>query len=290
MRFLRMVFTVQGGMQYEMCMGRHPFTAQNEGALIRKILRGVYSPPTGYSSALLQLVQACLTFDQRKRPDTAALLKRPDVTAKARELHIHLDASTDVDAARIAALPPQQLPTQVIAAVSEPRVHVAGRPREEARGALSNAVAARAVASAEDNARALPHSHPFRPPAGHAAAALVPTVVGQPPQSAELLRARADMHGCEPEAALLPTAGVPGTRRSGQPFAVDAAAASVVRARRPAVPLLKGCLVSIESRCLPDTCRRLQCFVDSGQDGAAGQDCSGRAERRPRQLYGARGA
>ena len=31
-------------VQYECCMGQFPFDAQNEGALIRKILKGAYAP------------------------------------------------------------------------------------------------------------------------------------------------------------------------------------------------------------------------------------------------------
>ena len=33
-----------GVVLYECCTGRHPFEAQNEGALIRKIMKGVYPP------------------------------------------------------------------------------------------------------------------------------------------------------------------------------------------------------------------------------------------------------
>ena len=80
-------------LQYEMCMSKHPFTAQNEGALIRKILRGVYPPATGYSGALLSLIQACLSYQPRMRPSVPELLARPEVTVKARALSIPLDSS-----------------------------------------------------------------------------------------------------------------------------------------------------------------------------------------------------
>ena len=42
-----------GVLLYEMCTGgKHPFDAQNEGALIRKIMKGVYPPlPAGRFSA-----------------------------------------------------------------------------------------------------------------------------------------------------------------------------------------------------------------------------------------------
>ena len=40
-----------GVVLYEMCTGgKHPFDAQNEGALIRKIMKGVYAPLPGGSS------------------------------------------------------------------------------------------------------------------------------------------------------------------------------------------------------------------------------------------------
>jgi hypothetical protein len=75
-------------------MGKHPFTAQNEGALIRKILRGTFTAPTGYNSQLLDLVTSCLAFDQAKRPDTHDLLARRDINGNARELGIPLDQAT----------------------------------------------------------------------------------------------------------------------------------------------------------------------------------------------------
>lgn len=45
-------------------MGRFPFEAQNEGALIRKILSGKYEPiPAGkYSAPLIATVHSLLTF------------------------------------------------------------------------------------------------------------------------------------------------------------------------------------------------------------------------------------
>lgn len=75
-------------VQYELCMGKHPFTAQNEGALIRKIMRGDYEKPTGYSKDLLGVVMACLAYDHKNRPSAATLLARPAVNKKAHALHI----------------------------------------------------------------------------------------------------------------------------------------------------------------------------------------------------------
>ena len=69
-------------------MGKHPFSAQNEGALIRKIMRGDYERPSGYSRELLSVVTACLSYDHKSRPSAAALLARPAVSKKAHDLHI----------------------------------------------------------------------------------------------------------------------------------------------------------------------------------------------------------
>jgi NIMA (never in mitosis gene a)-related kinase len=61
-------------------MGRHPFEAQNEGALIRKILRGTFTPISGpYSPALVQLSGQMLAFDPVRRPAAAQILQMPSV-------------------------------------------------------------------------------------------------------------------------------------------------------------------------------------------------------------------
>jgi NIMA (never in mitosis gene a)-related kinase len=66
-------------------MGRHPFEAKNEGALIRKIIKGSFPPVKGpYSQALVQLVEQLLTFDARRRPDTFALLRMPLIMAQVK--------------------------------------------------------------------------------------------------------------------------------------------------------------------------------------------------------------
>ena len=66
--------------QYECCTGRMPFEAHNEGALIRRIIRGAYQPVNApVSPALVQLVDMMMTFDHRRRPDTTALLAHPVV-------------------------------------------------------------------------------------------------------------------------------------------------------------------------------------------------------------------
>ncbi len=87
-------------MGWEVCIrgrmctgGKHPFDAQNEGALIRKIMKGVWTPLPGgkFSSQLGDLLHSCLTMDHRTRPDTAGLLRNPALVGRARSLGIELD-------------------------------------------------------------------------------------------------------------------------------------------------------------------------------------------------------
>lgn len=47
---------------YECCTQKHPFDADNQGALILKILRGKYPAVSGYSKELVDIVKACLTL------------------------------------------------------------------------------------------------------------------------------------------------------------------------------------------------------------------------------------
>ena len=83
-----------GVVLYEMCTGgKHPFDAQNEGALIRKIMKGVYAPLPGgkFSSQLSDVLRSCLTMDHRARPDSAALLRNAALVSRARSLGLELD-------------------------------------------------------------------------------------------------------------------------------------------------------------------------------------------------------
>ncbi|GFH14127.1 protein kinase domain-containing protein [Haematococcus lacustris] len=81
-----------GCAEYECCTGHYPFEAQNQGALLRKILKGQYAPISGpYTGNLVQLVSALLTFRPEQRPDTAAILRNPTVVAKAQALGIDLN-------------------------------------------------------------------------------------------------------------------------------------------------------------------------------------------------------
>eukprot|EP00879_Flechtneria_rotunda_P018556 GHRR01019470.1.p1 GENE.GHRR01019470.1~~GHRR01019470.1.p1 ORF type:complete len:427 (+),score=163.61 GHRR01019470.1:849-2129(+) len=84
-----------GVVLYECCMGRYPFEAQNEGALIRKILRGTFTPVSGpYSPALRQVVAAMLTMDPRRRPTADKVLQMPAVISQATSLGIDMSCKT----------------------------------------------------------------------------------------------------------------------------------------------------------------------------------------------------
>ena len=52
---------VNGGSPSSPCQQRHPFDADNQGALILKILRGKFPPVTGYSPDISDLIKRCLT-------------------------------------------------------------------------------------------------------------------------------------------------------------------------------------------------------------------------------------
>eukprot|EP00854_Cymbomonas_tetramitiformis_P014866 gene14866-17573_t len=77
-----------GVVLYEMATGSHPFDAQNEGALIRKILRGTYAPVQNRSAGLVEIIKQCLTMNPQRRPDSAALLKNSIVQAKMKAMGI----------------------------------------------------------------------------------------------------------------------------------------------------------------------------------------------------------
>eukprot|EP00877_Chromochloris_zofingiensis_P008776 jgi/Chrzof1/4151/Cz14g00290.t1 len=79
---------------YECCTQRHPFDADNQGALILKILRGMYPAVEGYSKELISVIKACLTLDVRKRPDTEKLLAQKSFRQWAAQLGIELPPLT----------------------------------------------------------------------------------------------------------------------------------------------------------------------------------------------------
>jgi NIMA (never in mitosis gene a)-related kinase 1/4/5 len=64
-----------GCVLYELCTLRHPFEAQNQGALILKILRGKFNPILpSYSRSLHEMVEKLLQKDPRKRPSIQDIL------------------------------------------------------------------------------------------------------------------------------------------------------------------------------------------------------------------------
>ncbi len=77
-----------GCILYELCELAPPFTAQNMGALVLKIVSGKWTPltPGIYCQDLATLVQACLTRDQSQRPTAAALLAHPVVHTQLEQL------------------------------------------------------------------------------------------------------------------------------------------------------------------------------------------------------------
>lgn len=67
-----------GCILYELCAQKHPFDANNHGALVLKIMRGKYDPvPVTYSSELSEIIELCLSKDYNKRPSADELLSRP---------------------------------------------------------------------------------------------------------------------------------------------------------------------------------------------------------------------
>ncbi|CAG9325927.1 unnamed protein product [Blepharisma stoltei] len=78
-----------GCVLYEMCTLKHPFDANNQGALILKILRANYSPISSqYSPELRDLVTMCLHKDYKKRPSVSGILKLPGMRDRANSLNI----------------------------------------------------------------------------------------------------------------------------------------------------------------------------------------------------------
>eukprot|EP00742_Colponemidia_sp_Colp-10_P008403 GILJ01009101.1.p1 GENE.GILJ01009101.1~~GILJ01009101.1.p1 ORF type:complete len:734 (-),score=131.27 GILJ01009101.1:1291-3492(-) len=80
-----------GCVLYEMCTLRHPFDANNQGALILKIIKGRYaSIGSAYSSDLAELVDGCLARDYHARPSLIEILSKAAVQARAKSLAIAL--------------------------------------------------------------------------------------------------------------------------------------------------------------------------------------------------------
>lgn len=64
-----------GCVLYELCTLRHPFEAQNQGALILKILRSKYAPISpAYSRQLAEMVDKLLNKSSSARPSMQEIL------------------------------------------------------------------------------------------------------------------------------------------------------------------------------------------------------------------------
>jgi NIMA (never in mitosis gene a)-related kinase len=78
-----------GCVLYELCTLKHPFDANNQGALFMKIIRASYAPVSSqYSAELRQLLDACLHKDYKKRPSAATILSRPGMKERTIGLNI----------------------------------------------------------------------------------------------------------------------------------------------------------------------------------------------------------
>ena len=165
-----------GVVLYEMCTGgKHPFDAQNEGALIRKIRKGVYAPlPAGFSSQR-RILKLCLTMDHRQRPDTAALLANTAIGSRARSLGIELDPDAkNVSHRPSVAARPAEPPFGAVAADGKPAVLPSPRSRRPTppSGAPANPHLRRQIesASASRVGQSQRVHRPDPPPAGYAGA------------------------------------------------------------------------------------------------------------------------
>ncbi|KAG1671969.1 hypothetical protein FOA52_013341 [Chlamydomonas sp. UWO 241] len=85
-----------GVVLYECCTQKHPFDADNQGALILKILRGKYPALTGYSPDISDLVKRCLTQNANRRPNTFKLLLLSSIRSKAEALSVPIPDSASL--------------------------------------------------------------------------------------------------------------------------------------------------------------------------------------------------
>jgi NIMA (never in mitosis gene a)-related kinase len=79
-----------GCILYEMATFKHPFNANNQGALILKILRGKYDPISAkeFSGELKKMVDLLLDKNHFKRPSIPDIIKNPVFLNKAKGLNI----------------------------------------------------------------------------------------------------------------------------------------------------------------------------------------------------------
>ena len=86
-----------GCVLYEMCVQKHPFEANNQGALILKIVRGKFNPiPSTFSKELSEMVTSLLTRDYKKRPGIQEILEMPAMREKARAYNYAISTPGDL--------------------------------------------------------------------------------------------------------------------------------------------------------------------------------------------------
>ncbi|GFR51624.1 hypothetical protein Agub_g14051 [Astrephomene gubernaculifera] len=153
-----------GVVLYECCTQRHPFDADNQGALILKILRGKFPPVTGYSPDISDLIKRCLTQNANRRPNTFKLLMLPSIRQKAEELGISLPDQAslrdmaDRNMASSAAKPrpktPQGQEAESQEAPDQAAARSSGNPQGPARavGDMSSSPDVAAPSAGEDGA------------------------------------------------------------------------------------------------------------------------------------------
>ena len=74
---------------------RHPFDANNQGALILKIIKGNYQPVSNqYSAELREVVSMTLNKDYRKRPNIANILSRTGLKERALSANLFIPESS----------------------------------------------------------------------------------------------------------------------------------------------------------------------------------------------------
>jgi NIMA (never in mitosis gene a)-related kinase len=95
-----------GCVLYEMCSLTHPFEANNQGALILKIVRGKYPPlhSNEYSGALRHLVACLLSRSPMRRPTVQQVLDLLAVKSWARKLGLDLPRVTKEEREEVAVV------------------------------------------------------------------------------------------------------------------------------------------------------------------------------------------
>lgn len=68
-----------GCVLYEAAALRPPFQAEDMKSLYKKVIRGSFSPLTGYSEDFNSIISSLLTLDPKKRPTAAEILRNPSV-------------------------------------------------------------------------------------------------------------------------------------------------------------------------------------------------------------------